>query len=135
MLADIKKIKPADLPTISNPAPGMRTSKPKSKPFEFTDTISKSDFLKAFKPTGEKRKAIFDDRKALMDELFDSGEIYCDQSYYTQDSTLYRVKKLNGDYICSVYKHFDEWRDCHYYTKYVNDDGDVVWLMTGGKYD
>lgn len=133
MIADIKKYKPADLPSVTKPT--TKTSKKKPEKVELGDKISRDDFFKMFKSTGETREASFGDRRALMDELYDSGKIFCDQSYYTHENTFYQVKKVNGDYVCSMYKHFDEWRDCHYYTKYVDSDRNVVWLMTGGRMD
>lgn len=135
MLADIKKIKPADLSSASKPKP-MKPVKP-TKPVEpvFGDTMSKDEFLKRFRKTGVTKQAVLDDRRALMDKLYETGIIYCDQSYYTQEKTLYRVKKVNGVYQCSAYKHFDEWRDCHYYSEYVDDNNNKIWLMTGGRID
>lgn len=135
MLADIKKIKPAELPNVSKPTAKTPKANKKPEKIELGDKISRDDFFKMFKSTGETREASFGDRKALMDELYDSGKIFCDQSYYAHENTFYQVKKVNGDYVCSMYKHFDQWRDCHYYTKYVDSDKNVVWLMTGGRMD
>lgn len=132
MINEIKKYKSADLPSVSKPK-----TKKQVKPEEpvFGDTMSKDEFNKRFHKTGTTKQAILSDRKALMDELFETGIIYCDQSYYTHEKTLYRVKKVNGVYQCSVYKHFEDWRDCHYYSEYVDDNNNKVWLMTGGRID
>lgn len=100
------------------------------------NTINRAWFYTNFMPTGYKRSAIFGARKALMDELYDTGTpIYCDQSYYVQRSSLERVTKDGYHYSCDVYVKFEEWRDCHYYSEYADKDGNKVWLMTGGRYD
>ena len=61
--------------------------------------ISKSEFFTRFKPTGNKRSAIFSNKKDLMEEIYATGaSIYCDQSYYAQSSHLDLViKNFNDD--------------------------------------
>lgn len=133
MIADLKKSKPSDLPNVSKPTP--KTAKHNKKQ-ELGDKITKDEFFKRFRPTGIKKDATFGDRKALMDEIWETSIIYCDQTYYgSHYDTFYKVNKVNGDYQCAGYKHFDQWRDCHYYSQYVDDDDNIVWLMTGGKFD
>lgn len=126
MLDDVKKSKPGNAPAAAKAKPAKQ---------ELGDKISKNDFFKMFRPTGEKREASFGDRKALMDELWETSKIYCNQSYYSQYDTFYKVNKVNGDYVCDGNRHFDQWRDCHYYSQYVDKDDNIVWLMTGGKMD
>ena len=100
------------------------------------ETIPAAEFYAKFKRTGNHRDAIFGDRKALMDELYATGvPIYCDQSYYAHSQTLYPVVKVGDHYECEVYKKFEDWRDCHYYSEYVDPNGNKIWLMTGGRYD
>ena len=98
--------------------------------------ISKSEFFTRFKPTGNKRSAIFSNKKDLMEEIYATGaSIYCDQSYYAQSSHLDLVIK-NGDHFeCDVCKVFENWRDCHYYYEYKDANGIVVWVIEGGRFD
>lgn len=103
---------------------------------ELTKQISNLEFHRNFKHAGEGRHAIFSGRKALMEELYATGiPIYCDQSYYVHEQKLDRVEKVGDHFECEVYKHFEEWRDCHYYALYADNEGNKVWLMTGGRYD
>lgn len=103
---------------------------------ERTKTISKDWFLSKFKRTGNKRDAIFGARKALMEEIYATGNpIYCDQSYYVHETKLDLVEKVDDHFECEMYKKFEDWRDCHYYSEYADDEGNIVWVMTGGRYD
>ena len=97
--------------------------------------IDKRDFFSRFKPTGNKRSAIFGDRKALMEEIYEIGPLYCDQSYYATSSHLDLVVKNGNHFKCDVYEKFEDWRDCHYYSEYKDIDGNVVWVIEGGRYD
>lgn len=98
--------------------------------------INKAWFHTNFKRTGNSRSAIFKARKALMEEIYATGiPIFCDESYYVHEQTLYRVNKVDDHFECDGYKKFEEWRDCHYYNEYADKDGNKVWLMTGGRYD
>lgn len=99
-------------------------------------TISQATFRATFKRTNNSRNAIFGSRKALMEEIFATGiPIFCDESYYVHEQTLHRVNKVDDHFECYVYKNFEDWRDCHYYTLYEDAEGNKVWLMTGGRYD
>lgn len=99
-------------------------------------TMSVLEFREKFKRTGVNRSEIFSGRKALMEELYATGvPIYCDQSYYVHENVLLLVEKVGEHFQCGTYKHFEEWRDCHYYSEYVDADGNKAWLMTGGRYD
>mgnify|MGYP006327710321 CR=1 FL=1 len=94
------------------------------------------EFHSKFKRTGGHREAIFTGRKALMEELYATGApIYCNQSYYANDPDVNLVEKVGEHFHCDGYKHFEEWRDCHYYSEYEDADGNKAWLMTGGRYD
>ena len=100
------------------------------------DVISKGDFFRRFQRTGNRREAIFGSRKALMEEIYATGNpIYCDQSYYVHETKLDLVKKVGEHFVCDVYTEFEDWRDCHYYSEYADKDGNIIWLMTGGRYD
>ena len=100
------------------------------------DIISKADFFAKFSRTGNSRHAIFGERKALMEEIYATGcPIYCDQSYYAHETKLDLVKKVGDHFVCDGYTTFESWQDCHYYSEYADKDGNVVWLMTGGRYD
>lgn len=71
-----------------------------------------------------------------MEELYSSGfPIYCDQSYYVHSQELYPVIKKGDHFECAGFTKFEDWRDCHYYSEYVDAEGNKVWLMTGGRYD
>ena len=103
---------------------------------EQAKTMSAVEFAQRFKNTGEGRHAIFGGRKALMEEIYATGiPIYCDQSYYRHSSNYYLVEKVGEHFHCDRYTNFEDWRDCHYYTIWVDADGNKVWLMTGGRYD
>lgn len=98
--------------------------------------MSKSDFLTKFKRTGESRTAIFGGRAALMEEIYATGNpIWCDQSYYIHCQELDRVVKVDNHFECDSYTNFAQWRDCHYYSEFVDEAGNKAWLMTGGRYD
>lgn len=100
------------------------------------EKITKEEFNSRFKSTGVSKSAIFNERKQLMEEVYATGNpIYCDQSYYAQCNVLEPVKKNGEHFECSCYKKFEDWRDCHYYSEYVDADGNKAWLMTGGRYD
>lgn len=100
------------------------------------DVISKDDFFRQFSMTGNKRSGIFSERKALMEEIYATGNpIYCDQSYYVHETKLDLVKKVGDHFHCDGYTKFESWRDCHYYTEYADKDGNVIWVITGGRYD
>ena len=92
--------------------------------------------LSKFRKTGVRKEAIFGSRKALMEEIYATGiPIYCDQSYYVHENKVDLVVK-NGDHFeCEMYKKFEDWRDCHYYSECIDDKGNKIWLMTGGRYD
>jgi len=96
-----------------------------------------ADFLARFnKRTGVRKDAIFGGRKALMEEIYATGDpIYCDQSYYAHFDHLYPVRKEGEHFVCDGYTAFEDWRDCHCYTEYEDADGNKAWLMTGGRYD
>lgn len=97
--------------------------------------MSFDEFESKYKRAGVTKSAIFSERKPLMEELYASGApIWCDQSYYARASKLDRVKKVEDHFECNVYKSFESWRDCHYYTEYQDKDGNKVWVMTGGRY-
>ena len=86
---------------------------------ERAKTISAIEFSRRFKRTGVRRNAIFQARKALMEEIYATGHpIYCDQSYYAHSSEFCLVEKVGDHFECSCYKTFEEWRDCHYYSQY-----------------
>ena len=103
---------------------------------ERAKTISAIEFSRRFKRTGVRRNAIFQERKALMEEIYATGHpIYCDQSYYAHSSSYDLVEKVGDHFECSCYKTFEEWRDCHYYSECIDEEGNKVWLMTGGRYD
>lgn len=89
-----------------------------------------------FKRTGVHREAIFQSRKALMEEIYATGvPIYCDQSYYFHETKVDLVEKVGDHFECDCYTTFEEWRDCHYYSLCEDTDGNKIWLMTGGRYD
>jgi hypothetical protein len=99
-------------------------------------TISQSEFRVRFKSTGISKNAIFGARKALMEEVYAMGyPIYCDQSYYVQEQNLHLVEKAENQFVCDIYKRFEEWRECHYYYLFADDKGNKAWLMKGGRYD
>lgn len=103
---------------------------------EYQDKISKQEFHAKYHRTDVHKDAIFGGRKTLMEEIYVTGApIYCDQSYYAHYDTLDRVKRIGEHFECEMYKNFEEWRDCHYYTLYVDNDGNAAWLMHGGRYD
>ena len=103
---------------------------------ERTKTISQAEFRQRFHRTGNYRNAIFGGRKALMEEIYATGNpIYCDQSYYVHETKLDLVEKVGDHFRCDVYTTFEEWRDCHYYNEYEDNAGNKMWLMTGGRYD
>lgn len=98
--------------------------------------ISASEFNRRFRRTGKSESAIFSGRKALMEKIYATGNpIYCNQSYYVQCKDYDLVEKDGDHFRCDLYKEFEEWRDCHYYSEYADSEGNVVWLMTGGRYD
>ena len=103
---------------------------------ERAKTISAIEFSRRFKRTGVRRHAIVQERTALMAEIYATGHpIYCDQSYYAHSSSYDLVEKVGDHFECSCYKTFEEWRDCHYYSECIDEEGNKVWLMTGGRYD
>ena len=87
--------------------------------------------------TGVHKDAIFGARKALMEEIYATGiPIYCDQSYYHHAQQVDLVEKKGEHFSCELYTtNFEEWRDCHYYSQLSDAAGNLVWLMTGGRYD
>lgn len=94
------------------------------------------EFHSKFKRTGVRKHEIFQGRKELMEEIYATGvPIYCDQSYYAHCSEYDLVEKVGDHFVCDRYKEFEDWRDCHYYSEYVDADGNKAWLMTGGRYD
>lgn len=99
-------------------------------------TIPAFQFYGKYRRTGVGKDAIFGDRPALMEEIYETGDpIYCDQSYYAREDTLYLVTKVGAHFHCAGYTEFEYWRDCHYYVQYEDADGHKAWLMTGGRYD
>ncbi len=89
-----------------------------------------------FKHTGIHKHAIFQDRKALMEEIYATGiPIYCDQSYYVHEQKVDLVRKEGEHFVCDTYTTFENWRDCHYFSLREDADGNQIWLMTGGRYD
>lgn len=103
---------------------------------EYPRTISQADFHTKYKRTGVGKHAIFGARKALMEEIYATGNpIYCDQSYYVHEQKLDLVIKVGDHFECETYKKFEDWRDCHYYSEWEDEEGNKVWLMTGGRYD
>ena len=98
--------------------------------------ISAVEFSARFKRTGDYRSAIFSERRALMEELYATGRpIYCDMSYYVHEQDFYLVTKVGDHFRCGLYDHFENWRECHYYSECIDADGNRAWLMTGGRYD
>ena len=98
--------------------------------------IPMAEFFARFKRTGNAKHAIFSARKALMDEIWATGlPLYCDQTYYHHPTNLDRVDKVGDHFECEAYKTFENWRDCHYYTEYADQDGNKVWIIKGGRYD
>lgn len=60
---------------------------------------------------------------------FDKGiPIYVDETYYVHETTATLVTEHNISY-------WSKWRDCHYYTLRKNDKNELVYIMTGGRYD
>lgn len=103
---------------------------------ERNKTFSKAEFYHKFHRTGNHKHAIFSGRKALMEEIYATGNpIYCDQSYYHTETKLDLVEKVGDHFKCDDYTTFEEWRDCHYYVEYEDNAGNKMWLMTGGRYD
>jgi len=104
---------------------------------ETRKTIPQAEFrAKYHLCNGKGKNAIFGARKALMEEIYATGiPIYCDQTYYVHEQKIDRVDKVGDHFECDMYKHFEEWRDCHYYSLYEDADGNKIWLMTGGRYD
>lgn len=100
-------------------------------------TITKEQFFSRYrKRTDIYRSAIFTGRKALMEEIYATGDpIYCDQSYYAQFDTLQPVTKEGEHFRCGVYSDFEHWRECHYYTAYEDELGNRAWIIEGGRYD
>lgn len=95
-----------------------------------------AQFRANYQRTGEHKSEIFGGRKALMEEIYATGNpIWCDQSYYAHSDTLHLVRKVGEHFECDCYKEFENWRDCHYYVEYADKDGNKVWLMSGGRYD
>ena len=89
-----------------------------------------------FKHTGIYKHAIFQGRKALMEEIYATGiPIYCDQSYYVHEQKVDLVRKEGEHFVCDTYMTFENWRDCHYFSLREDADGNQIWLMTGGRYD
>lgn len=100
--------------------------------------ISKEQFFSRYsKRTEIFRYEIFQGRKALMEEIYATGDpIYCDQSYYAHFDTLdLVVRDDEGHFRCGPYKKFENWRDCHYYRAYEDEAGNRAWIITGGRYD
>ena len=103
---------------------------------EYPEHIPMLELAKNYTRTGVRRTAIFGARKPLMEELYNTGvPIYCDQSYYVHEQKADLVKKVGEHFQCDVYKTFENWRDCHYYSECIDKDGNKIWLMTGGRYD
>ena len=103
---------------------------------EYPKKLSKAEFFSKYRRTGEGKHAIFGARKALMEEIYATGNpIYYDQSYYVQEQELDLVIKVEDHFECETYKNFEDWRDCHYYSEWEDKEGNKVWLMTGGRYD
>ena len=103
---------------------------------EQKNQINFAQFLANYKRTGVHKHEIFGGRKALMEEIYATGNpIWCDQSYYAHYDTLYLVTKVGEHFECAGYKKFEDWRDCHYYAEYADKEGHKAWLMTGGRYD
>ena len=103
---------------------------------ETRQTIPMPEFVAKYHRTGNAREAIFGSRKALMDEIYATGNpIYCDQSYYVHETKIDLVKKVGDHYECDCYTRMEGWRDCHYYVEYADAEGNIIWLMTGGRYD
>lgn len=99
-------------------------------------TITAEEFSKQFKQTGVHRDAIFSSRKALMEEIYSTGApIYCNESYYVHESKYHRVIKVGDTFQCGTCKKWEDWRECHYYSEYVDKHGNKAWIMTGGRYD
>ena len=95
-----------------------------------------AEFVARFHRTGIHKHAIFQGRKALMEEIYATGiPIYCDQSYYVTEQKIDLVEKVGDHFKCDCYTTFEEWRDCHYYVQYEDKEGNKMWLMTGGRYD
>ena len=103
---------------------------------ETRESIPSIEFYSKFKRTGNGDHAIFGSRKALMEKIYATGNpIYCDQSYYVHEQKVDLVKKVGDHFECDGYKKFEDWRDCHYYSEWKDEEGNIVWLMTGGRYD
>ena len=99
-------------------------------------TIPMAEFYSKFKRTGNAADAIFQGRKALMDKIFATGKpVYCDQTYYHHPTVLDRVDKVGDHYECDGYKTFENWRDCHYFVEWADAEGNIVWVLKGGRYD
>lgn len=95
-----------------------------------------ADFFKRFKRTGVGKHSMFSGNKGLMEEIYATGNpIYCNQTYYHQETYLDLVEKVGEHFHCDNYTTFENWRDCHYYSEYADAEGNKVWLMTGGRYD
>lgn len=95
-----------------------------------------AEIARRFRRTGVRKTAIFSERKALMEEIYATGiPIYCDQTYYVHEQKVDLVKKVGDHFECEVYKKFEDWRDCHYYSLCEDTQGEQIWLMTGGRYD
>lgn len=103
---------------------------------DYPKTIPMAEIAAKYKRTGERKSAIFGSRKALMEELYATGiPIYCDQSYYVQEQKVDLVQRDGEHFKCDVYTTFEDWRDCHYYSLCEDNEGNQIWLMTGGRYD
>ena len=103
---------------------------------ETKKTIPATEFHSRFKATGVGKSAIFEERKALMEQIYATGyPIYCDQSYYAQYEEYHLVEKVGDTFVCERYKGFEDWRECHYYYAYADAEGNIAWKMTGGRYD
>ena len=123
-----------DVPNCRNVTPA-KEQETAEKP-QYCKTIPMADFRSKYKRTGNSRDAIFGARKALMEEIYATGNpIYCDQSYYTQEVKLDLMEKVGEHFQCAGYKTFEDWRDCHYYYEYADEQGNIIWLMRGGRYD
>lgn len=115
-------IENSSLPDYSNTKLGM--------------TITADEFDRRFKRTGVNKDAIFSSRKALMEEIYATGApIYCNESYYVHESKYHRVIKVGNTFQCNGCKGWEDWRECHYYSEYVDKNGNKAWMMTGGRYD